>query len=338
MNTNWIEFLKTAGAVLEGSTICHFGNPAAERQAAASGSIVADLSYLGVLAFAGEDAQSFLQGQLTNDLRPLTRDQNQYSGYCNPKGRLLASFLVWGEQGNYFLQLPAALLPTIQKRLSMFILRAKVKAIDASDASIRLGVQGAAAAEVLRQWWPQLPGVHATAHSRHGLLLGLPGDRYELLTDPALAPELWRALTQVAQPAGAETWTWLEIMNGIPIILPATQEAFVPQMVNFDAIQAVNFKKGCYPGQEIVARSQYLGTLKRRMYHLQGDGQPPAAGEDVYNAQDQAVGTIVNAAPASAGGFDALAVLMIESKQAPLHTAGSASTLRLAELPYATAS
>lgn len=338
MNTNWIEFLKTAGAVLEGSTICHFGNPAAERQAAVNGSIVADLSYLGVLAFAGEDAQGFLQGQLTNDLRPLSREQNQYSGYCSPKGRLLASFLIWGEMGNYFLQLPAALLPAIQKRLSMFILRAKVKAIDASDASIRLGIQGAAATEVLKQWWPQLPGTHATAHSEKGLLLGLPGDRYELITDPALAPELWRALTQVAQPAGAETWTWLEVMNGIPTILPATQEAFVPQMVNFDAIQAVSFKKGCYPGQEIVARSQYLGTLKRRMYHVHGEGQAPAAGEDVYNAQDETVGTVVNAAPAPAGGFDALAVLMIESKEVPLHTAGSASSLRLAELPYSIAS
>jgi len=139
---SWKNHLQTQGAAIEGSTVLHYGDPTAERAAAADGTIVADLSQLGVIAFRGDDTASFLQGQLTNDIRSLHADSAQWNGYCNPKGRLLGNFLVWRQGEDYCLQLSGDILPSVLKRLSMFILRSKVQARDASDETVRLVVAG----------------------------------------------------------------------------------------------------------------------------------------------------------------------------------------------------
>jgi hypothetical protein len=335
----WKHLLLAEGAVIEDNAVLHYGNPSAEREAAASGTVVADLSQLGVIAFRGEDVTTFLQGQLTNDVRDLHADGAQWSAYCSPKGRLLANFLVWRDGEDYRLQLSGDILPGVLKRLSMFILRARVQARDASDENVRLVVAGKQAATAVTQAMgtiPDAPMRSATAAADRVIRIG--DDKFVLSIAPDQAPAVWQALRARATPVGAPVWDWLRLNAGVPMIVAATQEQFVPQMVNLELVGGVSFQKGCYPGQEIVARSQYLGKLKRRMYLVHGDS-PAKPGDAVYSDDmaGQASGAVVNAAPAPGGGFDALVVAQVESARSHvLHLqAPDGPALSVKALPYA---
>jgi tRNA-modifying protein YgfZ len=224
----------------------------------------------GVIRVAGPAASSFLQGQLTQDIERLAPSRAALAGYCSPKGRLLASFVVWKPGADEVLLACSAdlLAPTV-KRLSMFVMRAKCKLSDASAELPLWGVAGAAARdEVLRL--PDAQGVP------RALRVGEP---------PAL-PAL-----------DAAAWSWLEVASAVPRIVAATVEQFVPQMVNLELVGGVNFQKGCYPGQEIVARSQYRGTLKRRAFVFESSvaAQP---GQELFHSADpsQPAGLVANAA------------------------------------------
>lgn len=299
------------------------------------------LDALGLTAFHGPDAQSFLHGQVTCDINGLAPDASRYGGYCSPKGRLLATFLVWRTEDGFVLQLPQALREPVQKRLSMFILRAKVKAADATGAFAAFGVVGKGAPEVVAKVLGAAPpAVHGVRRTDDTTLLTLPGERIELIVPAGKATEIREALQAEAPEADAAAWELATIRAGIPMILPATQEAFVPQMVNLDLIGGVSYTKGCYPGQEIVARTHYLGRLKQRTYlaHIAGDAAPQP-GDPLYSADfgDQAAGTIVNAAPTPGGGFDVLAVIQVVSANADdVHWGGrDGPRLVLNSLPYA---
>jgi len=336
---SWKNFLQSQGAVIENATVQHYGNPAAERTASVNGTIVADLSQLGVIAFHGDDTVPFLQGQLTNDLRSLLADSAQWNGYCSPKGRLLGNFLVWRQGADYCLQLSGDILPGLLKRLSMFILRAKVQGRDASDESVRLVVAGKQALALVAAAMGAVPesAMHSVV-TEAGQVIRVGDDKFVLSIAPERAPVVWQALRQSATPVGAPVWDWLRLNAGIPMIVAATQEQFVPQMVNLEIIGGVSFQKGCYPGQEIVARSQYLGKLKRRMFLAHVDAAA-APGDNLYSAdiEGQATGTVVNAAPSPAGGFDVLAVAQVESANTQtLHLkAADGAALSLKPLPYA---
>jgi len=336
---SWKTYLESQGAVFDGHAVLHFGNSARERDAAVRGTIVADLSQLGVVAFSGEDTATFLQGQLTNDVRALHADSAQWNGYCNPKGRLLGNFLIWRQGDDTCLQMSGDIAPGVQKRLAMFIMRAKVKARDASDETVRLVVAGAAAQAAVQAAMGVLPAAAmTTAVGKSGLVVRVGEDKFVLSVAPGAAPAVWQALTGHATPVGAPVWDWLRLNAGIPMIVAATQEQFVPQMVNLEAIGGVSFQKGCYPGQEIVARSQYLGKMKRRMFLAHVDAIA-APGDSLYSADvpGQATGTVVNVAPAPDGGFDILAVAQIESARTQtLHLkADDGAALTLRPLPYA---
>ena len=341
MIPSWQAFLIAQGAAIQNDRVEHFGNAATELQRVAHGPIVADLSHLNLIQFAGEDTQTFLQGQLSNDLRLLDGSNTQYTSYNTPKGRMLANGLLWqNAPSSYLLQLPASLSIAIQKRLTMFVLRAKVKVTDVSDAWVRLGVGGPGAEAAVASVMGAAPAaVHGLVQTAQGNVLRLPGDNFELLIAPDQAPSVWKTITPHAQATGTACWDGLLIRAGIPTILPPTQEQFVAQMVNYELIGGVNFKKGCYPGQEIVARTQYLGKLKRRMYlaTLAGDATP-APGDECYSVDmpDQAIGMIVNAAPAASGGFDVLAVLQMSSAESnPIHWKSlNGPVLKLETLPY----
>ncbi len=303
--------------------------------------VFADLSPLGLIAFSGDDTTTFLQGQLTNDVRKLASGEAQYSGFCSPKGRLLASFLMWQQNGDTYLQLPGELHDAMQKRLSMFILRAKVKARDARTELTRIGIAGSRAAALIEATLGSVPTADMrVAHSPAGSVIRLGAERYQIVTTPELAAPLLDTLQRDATPIDYPAWQWLDIQAGIPAILPATQEQFVPQMVNFDLTNSVNFQKGCYTGQEIVARTQYLGKLKRRMYRVHSD-RPAAPGDELYTAdmEGQASGMIVNAQPAPGGGWDALAVIQISSADTQTVHLGAldGAQLKLETLPYALA-
>jgi len=336
---SWKTFLQSQGAAIEDSTVLHYGDPAAERAAAMDGTIVADLSQLGVIAFRGEDTVTFLQGQLTNDVRTLYDNSAQWNGYCSPKGRLLGNFLAWRQGEDYCLQLSGDILPGVLKRLSMFILRAKVQGRDASNENVRLAVAGKQALAVVTAAMGAVPEtVMRSVAGEAGQVIRLGDDKFVLSIAPERAAAAWQALRQSAPPVGAPVWDWLRLNAGIPMIVAATQEQFVPQMVNLEVIGGVSFQKGCYPGQEIVARSQYLGKLKRRMFLAHVDAEA-APGDNLYSADmdGQATGTVVNAAPAPTGGFDLLAVAQVESANTQtLHLkAADGAALTLKPLPYA---
>jgi len=314
MNSDWQDFLLARHARIEAGALLHFGDAAAELRATRDVGIVAPLTHLGLLECSGADAQSFLHAQLSNDVKQLASGRSEYAGYCSAKGRMLANFLLWPQEQAYGLQLARSLLPAMQKRLGMFVLRAKVKLADASDSRPVLGLAGKGAAEALRVLFPVIPQqAHQVVHDPdHGTLIALPGARFELIANLESAMRLWDGLTGTLTPVGAPCWEWLEIRNGIPLITPATQEQFVPQMANMELIGAVDFRKGCYPGQEIIARTQYLGQLKRRMVlaHIEG-ATPPQPGDALFgsSADTQASGMVVNAQAAPDGGYDLLAVV-----------------------------
>lgn len=338
MIESWKNFLESQGAHLENGCVLHYGNAAAERDAAAGGTVMADLSQLGVIAFAGEDTESFLQGQLTNDVRALHADGAQWSGYCTPKGRLLGNFLVWRDGDDTCLQLSGDILPGVLKRLSMFVMRAKTRGRDASQERVRLVVAGPAAADAVNAALGAIPDspMHAVTQEA-GRIVRVGADKFVLAVRPDQAEAVWQSLRTTATPVGAPVWDWLRLTAGIPMIVAATQEAFVPQMVNYEALGGVSFQKGCYPGQEIVARSQYLGKMKRRMILAHVDAAA-APGDSLYSADigEQASGTIVNAAPAPTGGYDVLAVTQVESARSQtLHLkTADGPALALRPLPY----
>jgi len=335
---SWKTFLQTQGAVIENVTVLSYGDPAAERAAATDGTIVADLSQLGVIAFRGVETADFLQGQLTNDVRGLHADAAQWNGYCSPKGRLLGNFLMWRQGEDYCLQLAGDILPSVLKRLSMFILRAKVQGRDASDETVRLVVAGKQAQAAVAAAMGAVPEASMRSlASEAGQVIRVGEDKFVLSVVPERAAAVWQILRQSATPVGAPVWDWLRLNAGIPMIVAATQEQFVPQMVNLEVIGGVSFQKGCYPGQEIVARSQYLGKLKRRMFLAHVDAEA-APGDSLYSAdiEGQATGTVVNSAPAPSGGFDVLAVAQVESAATQtLHLkAVDGAVLSLKPLPY----
>lgn len=339
MNPLWHDHLQAKGVRIADGLVTGFGHPHAELVASESGTILCDLSHLGLIRFEGEDSTAFLQGQLTCDVREI-RGRAGYGGYCSPKGRLLATFLLWQADGGYFMQLPAGIREPIQRRISMFVLRAKVRLSDAGRDWVRMGIAGNGAEAALVAALGGVPAAPlALARTGNVTLIRLDGRRFELIAPPEQAPALWDQLSATATPAGADCWEWHEIRGGIPAIVPATQEQFVPQMANLDRLGAVSFSKGCYPGQEIVARSHYLGKLKRRMFlaHLDGDAAP-RPGDEIHapDTEGQATGMVVRAAPAPGGGFDLLAVAQLSSAEAgELHwKAPDGPRLRLLPLPY----
>jgi folate-binding protein YgfZ len=341
-NTAWLDFLTAQGGQLSASTapeIIGFHDAAAPTT-----NFVAPLTHLGLISASGDDAATFLHNQLTNDVEKLGASEARLAGYCTPKGRLLATMLVWKSPEAIFLQLPREIQAAVQKRLQMFILRAKVKLADASDTLVALGLAGPAAAAALSPWFPELPGAaYGVVHADAGTLIRLQdadeAQRFQWLATPETAQRAWPQLVQTLQPAGAPAWRLLDIRAAIPTVVQATQEQFVPQMINFEVLGGVNFRKGCYPGQEIVARSQYLGKLKRRMFPAVVGQTGVIPGAEIYASSDpaQPCGQVVNA-ESSGGQSHCLVELKtaVLEEGASMHL-GSADgpLLQIGTLPYA---
>lgn len=340
MNPDWQQFLTQQGATFDAGLVQHFGDAAAELRATVQSTVLCDLNQFGTLRVSGEDAQSFLQNMLSNDIHEVSADHAQLSSLNSPKGRMQATMLIWRNGDDYLLQLPRALCEPMRKKLSMYVLRAKVKISDASDEIVSLGLSGENAQEILSKQFGELPQLpFGFTDTEQAGVLKFSDTRFQVSTTAQYAPTLWQALSQHAQPAGSVCWDWLNIHAGIPVILPQTQEQFVPQMANFELIGGVNFKKGCYPGQEIVARMQYLGKSKRRMYLVHIDSNAaPQPGDELFSAdmEGQASGMIANAAPAPGGGYDALAVMQTSSRESQtVHwKSPQGEALQFLPLPY----
>ena len=283
----------------------------------------------GVIRVAGEDAASFLHGQLTQDFALLGQGQARLAAYCSPKGRMLASFVGFKKSSDEIWLLVAKdLLAGVMKRLSMFVLRAKVKLTDISPEVHLVGAVGSLVPiEVAGSavWdccsvggveWVRLPDACGLVRAVACLPLDGP-----LPDSPALS---------------APVWQWLEVRSAVAMVTQPIVDAFVPQMLNYESVGGVNFKKGCYPGQEVVARSQFRGTLKRRGFLVHGH-DPMQVGQEVYNADDleQPCGTVASVAPHPDGGWDAVVSMQISATQSgSLVLSGGSKPLELLPLPY----
>jgi folate-binding protein YgfZ len=295
---------------------------------------IARLTHLGIIRAQGADAASFLHGQLTQDFALLDSQHARLAAYCSAKGRMLASFIGFKTEPEEILLLCSQdLLPAMLKRLSMFVLRAKCKLSDATADYQLCGLAGDSVAQLASS--AQAPWTLQTVDGAQLIHL------YPAADTPRA---LWLAPAGHALPAGPvlseADWQWSEVASGIATLSLPVQEQFVPQMLNYESVGGVNFKKGCYPGQEVVARSQFRGTLKRRAYVAHAE-QPLSVGAEVFAASDaeQPVGMVVQtaAAPAGgtggAGGYAAIVSLQIASTEEALHVGGVALTLQ--PLPYA---
>jgi len=343
---NWTDTLASLGARFDidaASQVEDFGRPLTAAELADG--FVAPVTDLGLIAVAGDDAASFLHNQLTNDVEHLGQSEARLAGYCTPKGRLQASFLYWRGLDTVYLQLPRAIQPPLQKRLSMFVLRAKAKLRDATEEApfaAVLGLGGMKAETALRRHVAALPEApYAKVEGEFGTVIRLldafKAPRYLWLTTADTAAAAMPGLTGELALGGNQAWQLAAIHAGVPQITAATQEQFVPQMVNLELLGGVNFKKGCYPGQEIVARSQYLGKLKRRTALATVENPAARAGDEVYSMTDpgQPCGMVVNAAPNGLGGAD----LLVEMKLGALgedvrHGAAGGPALRFEQMPY----
>ncbi len=302
-----------------------------------SSGFVAPLTHLGVISAHGADAAHFLHNQLTNDVQGLDGAHARLAGYCSPKGRLLATLLVWKDGDRVLLALPRSLLPATLKRLQMFVLRAKVTLQDVSEQVALIGVASATA------FSGAMPGARLGCVAAHdGTLIRMPDaavlQRMVWVGPSAQAANAWQQYASSVPPAPAACWRWSEIMAGVAQVVDATREQFVPQMINYELVGGVNFQKGCYPGQEIVARSQYLGKQKRRTLLAFSDNDGVTAGSEVFSAADptQPCGMIVNAER----GPDGRTACLVEVKLEAASTAVSVGavdgpSLTFGELPYA---
>jgi folate-binding protein YgfZ len=335
--SSWTAFLLARGASFDGAAVAGFGDAPAELVAARDAAVVCDLGPLAALAVTGADAVSFLQGQFTSDVAALAPGSSQLSAWCSPKGRVLATFTLRRIAPDHFeLLLPRLQLEAVQRRLALFVLRAKVALRDASEEAIRIGIGGPAAVASIAAVARSAPALHRWNEIEGGMLAALPGARFIASVLPAQAPSLWDRLGG-ARAAGFPCWRWLTMTAGVPVILPPTQDRFIPQMLNLDALGAVSFQKGCYSGQEIVARTQYLGRLKERLT-LAHAAAAPVPGARLYASAfgEQPCGTVVNAGAAPGGGADLLCVAQIAAiAEGDLRTeAPDGDALRLLSLPY----
>ncbi len=312
MNPDWQEFLRAQGARIADGTVGDFGNLDAELVCAREATIISPLTHLGIIECFGEDARTFLQNQLTSDVNHLEAGSAQHSSWCSPKGRMLASFVLFRRDSAYLALLSADLREFIQKRLQIYVLRSKVKISDRTTDHELIGVSGPHAEAALQSAGLPIPAapMQTTAIS-NATVIRLDNTRYILVIASEAAPSVWNALSTHAKAAGTAAWQWLDIQAGLPLITGPTKEAFVPQMANLDKIGGVSFHKGCYPGQEVVARTQYLGKVKRHLYRFHASSPiVPGMQVSAVESPEHACGMVANTSPAPGGGYAGLAIVL----------------------------
>ena len=346
MNTDWKNYLQDKGAELTEDGAFRFNEAATDNQKAMDTDIICDLSQFSTLVVAGEDAVDFMQGQFTNDVQKVDAQNSQLNAFCNNKGRMTANFRLFNYQQNYFFSVRNDLVQTSIEHLQNYILRAQVVIQDVSEQLIHLGVSGDNAKKLLT------PFIEISNHEIDGVsfnddyiaihVASAQADknpRYEIFCSAEHAKTLWNAINAQAEAVNSSSWDYLNIHAGLPFIDSHSSEEFVPQMVNMDLINGVSFTKGCYTGQEIVARMHYLGKLKKRCYKVFVDSEDkPATGDKLFaeNARaGQNTGMIIQAEKNPQAGYDALAVIQTADTESKLFlndADGPAVTVK--KLPY----
>jgi folate-binding protein YgfZ len=302
--------------------VSDFGDPATERARVGTDALLCPLLDWDAIAITGPDAEAFLQAQLTNDVAALRAGDAQWNAWCSPKGRVLASFpLARSGDEAFLLIVPATLSPGFVRRLRLYVLRSKVVVTSLAGTHVVIGLDA-----------------HAARLADPELAVACPDGRRALVVSRDAATDTWQRLLRDAAPAGSPAWDLLGIRAGVAVITPATEDRFVPQMLNWELVGGVSFRKGCYPGQEIVARMQYRGRVKERLYRARiAAGAVPGASLFGRQFGEQACGTVVNAVHVPGSGTELLAVLQTASAESDRIslTPGSEEALTLLDLPYA---
>jgi len=346
MNNDWKDFLLARGARLSvednGHTAFLFGDEAADNAKAEQTSILCDLSQYSLIVVAGGDAASFMQGQFTNDVTKVDEDNSQLSAFCNNKGRMIANFRLFKHQQNYFLSLKSGLVERSIRHLQNYILRAQVAVQDISEQLIHMGLSGDNATELLSAFFDNIDeGIDRVTHNDNYIAIRVAGikPRYEIFCSVEQAKAFWEKVSAQTAVVNSSSWDFLNIQAGIPFIDASSSEEYVPQMANMELINGISFTKGCYTGQEIVARMHYLGKLKKRCYRVHIDTETKPHSGDRLFAEDaragQNTGAILQVEKNPQSGYDALTVIQIADTESKLFlndADGPAITVK--QLPY----
>lgn len=257
---------------------------------------------LAVLQISGTDAATFLQGQITGNVHDVTEQQAKFAAMCNPKGRVISTFILKKHTDGFLLILPTALITTVKERLQRYVLRAKVS-LTLTDLSV-LGVSSS--------------NTDFLSTEQHCIHLG---QRDLLLTNDVAA--VWQDfLARGYQATTEQCWQYLDIVAGLPWLTLDTSEQFIPQMLNLDALGGISYSKGCYTGQEIVARTHYLGKAKRALFVAESSitAQPNT---DIINAAGQGVGLVL------ASAFNTLLIVLQDGATSELTLKGYNAAITL---------
>jgi len=315
MNSLWKTFLESHSAHIDDEGRARFPDAPLEADCA-----LMALSPLGFIAVSGPEAEPFLQGQVTNDVTRLSPAVSQIGSHCSPKGRMLASFRAFRRDDVIYLQLPRAQVEAVTQRLRMYLLRAKTTIEDASERLLTIAIAGTCAPSLLASRLAAVP-TQENGVIQDGELTTIripgPAPRFQFLGPASALESIWDDLAATATVVNAEFWSLLDIRAGFPTVYRQTSDAFVPQMANLHLLDGVSFKKGCYTGQEVVARVQYLGKLKRRMYLARvSTDNPPIPGDLLYSAggrSEQTTGRVVDACINGEGDYELLMVVDIQA-------------------------
>lgn len=340
MNSRWQQVLSAAGARIDGGPVRHFGDPRAELDAALRADVMADLSQLAVIEVSGDDAAAFLSGQLSSDIKSLSPDRSSLSAWCSAQGRVLALFRVFRARGAWFLLLPAELLEQTLKRLRKYVLRAKVAINDLSNDLVRIGLSGPGVTQVISPSILAPAQPETVAHDERASIIRLPDarPRFIIIGDPDFLVTFWETAAAVCRPVGWQAWELLDIDAGVPQVLEATREKFLPQMLNLEPLGGVVFDKGCYPGQEVITRLKFRGQLKQRLYcgRVESNEVPLPGTRLAVNGSDMSAGEVLQACPHPDGGVALTAVAQIELAENDLvHlTDANGPVIRFSSPPY----
>jgi len=342
MNNDWKNYILQNGAKQNDEGLFVFDNAFSDAQLADGSDIICDLSHFSTVVVAGGDSAEVIQGQFTNDVNKVDEDQSQISAFCNNKGRMLANFRLFQSQQNYFLSIRSDLVESSIEHLQKYILRSEVAIQDISEQLIHIGISGNNVENMLSPFVDKLnTSVDSVSHNDDYIAIRVSGEtpRYEIFCSLEHAMTLWKTISDKSNVVNSAYWDYLNIKNGLPFIDSNTREEFVPQMANMELINGVSFEKGCYTGQEIVARTHYLGKQKRRTYRIKIiSDTAPKAGDQLAtdtSTENQYTGTLMNVYQTAKNEYEALAVIQIKSAESEkLKLKDADAEITALELPY----
>ncbi len=260
MNIDWIDFLKSKNATISGDSEIHFQN----KQQDEVNAVVA-VTHLASLKIVGKDAAQFLQGQLTCNIKDLNESNSFFAAFCNNKGRVITTLLILKTADAFLLILPDVLTEKVSAKLQMYVLRSDVQITNITDELAFIGVNSKK-----KGFLPSLPETNFAVTNADQIIIKLPlqNDRYLMICSFDRAKVLWKQLTDVDGffACDSNSWIYQDISAGLAWLIGATSEEYIPQMLNIDKLGGISFNKGCYTGQEIIARTHYLGKAKRELF------------------------------------------------------------------------